>query len=169
MEQNITIENIESLVGKTIKWTSPRSSDNARYGDYTGVALIKAYVPGDYRPIKVETISGDSLEYAFLSRDKFYFAYGDDDRGIGFEEASLWDMLDIHDEPEQSLEIKTGNADIDAKMANIMAKLDAEQKRLSAVADELKGYGRMAESEHFRTEVGALVLAQNIILKEFGF
>ena len=85
MEQNITINNIESLVGKTIKWTSPRSSDNARYGDYTGVALIKAYVPGDYRPIKVETISGDSLEYAFLSRDKFYFAYSDDDCGIGFE------------------------------------------------------------------------------------
>ena len=85
MEQIITIENIESLIGKTIKWSSPCSSDNARYGDYTGVALVKAYVPGDHRPIKVETISGDSLEYAFLSRDKFYFAYSDDDRGIGYE------------------------------------------------------------------------------------
>lgn len=85
MEQIITIENIKSLIGKTIKWSSPTSADNAMYGPYRGVALIKAYVPGDYRPIKVETISGDSLEYAFLSRDKFYFAYGDDDRGIGFE------------------------------------------------------------------------------------
>lgn len=85
MEQVITVKNIESLVGKTIKWSSPCSSDNAKYGDYTGIAFIKAYVPEDHRPIKVETVRGDSLEYAFLSRDRFYFAYSDDDRCIGFE------------------------------------------------------------------------------------
>ena len=85
MEQIITIENIEGLIGKTIKWSSPTSADNAMYGPYRGVALIKGYVPGDRRPIKVETISGHSLEYNFLSCDKYNFAYSDDFRYISFE------------------------------------------------------------------------------------
>jgi hypothetical protein len=72
MKQIITIENIESFIGKTIRWSVARSSDNAMYGDYAGEAVIRYYDPSNCdHPFEVEQICGDRFT-AWRAGDTFY-------------------------------------------------------------------------------------------------
>jgi hypothetical protein len=63
--QFITPENINSLVGKTIKWNAPADRVNA---PYTGIFKVSNVDMSQRRPIAGENIEGDSLEYAFVDQ-----------------------------------------------------------------------------------------------------
>lgn len=86
--QGLTTKNASVLIGKKIKWNAPSDVANA---PYEGVAIIKEVDLSKRRPLSVETVSGDSLEYAFLDTtiqgDILYeeFCYSDADRYVMFD------------------------------------------------------------------------------------
>lgn len=86
--KDLTTKNAKTLIGKKIKWNAPADHANA---DYEGVAIIKEVDFSKNHPLLVETVSGDSLEYAFLDKtlqgDILYeeFCYSDADRFVMFD------------------------------------------------------------------------------------
>lgn len=89
-KENLTIENLPSLVGKTIKWSAPIYKGNQGHwgrGLAGGIATITSVKLEERKPIKAKIIEGDQIEFGFI--DKPWtgdcVAYSDSDRYISFE------------------------------------------------------------------------------------
>lgn len=77
--EQLTINHLPTLVGKTIEWKAPAYSGNA---PYTGISTIESVNPQESRPIKSATIEGDNLNYAFIDGD--LLSYSDSSRYVTF-------------------------------------------------------------------------------------
>lgn len=78
----LTIENVNSLIGKKINWFAPACRHNE---DYEGVAIITAVDLSAYNPITAERVVGDDLSHAFIGIHN-RFAYTDSDRFVLYRE-----------------------------------------------------------------------------------
>lgn len=78
----LTIDKAKKLIGKKIKWGAPADPANV---DYEGIAIIKEINKSNRKPLVVETVEGDSLEYAFLDGVYDELCYSDGDRLVTFE------------------------------------------------------------------------------------
>ena len=81
----LTTENVESLIGKKIRFTAPAYRMNK---DYEGVCIIKSVDYANRKPLKCECLEGDDLSYAFLEDygTPRSFAYTDSGRTVFVEE-----------------------------------------------------------------------------------
>lgn len=80
----LTTSNVESLNGKKIRWYAPASKWNE---NYTGIALITSVDVSERRPIKSETLDGDTLDYAFVDdlMNDGSISYSDSYRNVTFK------------------------------------------------------------------------------------
>lgn len=80
IDVELTKNNVESFIGREIRWWAPAAEGNKTC---EGVAVIEAVDFNRRRPIKARTIEGDDLDYAFFGNDdEQVFAYGDEDRFV---------------------------------------------------------------------------------------
>lgn len=77
----LTTNNIQYLIGKTIKWNAPAYKGNK---DNEGICIIRSYLFNERNPLRCSTIKGDNLEYAFLCNNNDIFSYSDEDRFVTF-------------------------------------------------------------------------------------
>jgi hypothetical protein len=82
--QHLTFDILLTLLGQTIRWSAPSSSENRPYG---GISRISGIV-ASYRPILGETIEGDMLSIARVD-DAGRLVYSDDFRFITFQIVKL--------------------------------------------------------------------------------
>lgn len=83
--QIITIQNLPTLVGKTIKWSAPAAQGNKAA---KGIAKITAVDLSKHQPITAEIIEGRNLQFAFIDRDYNpggSIGFSDSDRYISFQ------------------------------------------------------------------------------------
>ncbi len=78
--QQLTFDTLLTLLGQTIRWSAPSSSENRPYG---GISRISGIV-ASHRPILGETIEGDMLSIARVDDDG-RLVYSDCFRFITFE------------------------------------------------------------------------------------
>ena len=81
----LTTENVESLIGKKIRFTAPAYRMNK---DYEGVCIIKSIDYAHRNALECECLEGDDLSYAFLEDygTPRSFAYTDSGRTVFVEE-----------------------------------------------------------------------------------
>lgn len=85
--QTLSTDNVNSLIGKKIKWSAPGYRAN---GNYEGISIIKSVDLEKDKPLTTETISGDNLAFAFLDKTMQgkilceAFCFSDTDRYVTF-------------------------------------------------------------------------------------
>ena len=83
-KQNLACIALQTLVGKTVKWSAPSAKENR---PYSGIDKIISIDLKERRPLKTEVIEGDDLSFAFVDdfmNDEF-LSYSDSCRIVTFE------------------------------------------------------------------------------------
>jgi hypothetical protein len=83
-KQHMTFIALETLVGKTIKWSAPSAKENR---PYSGIDKIISIDLKDRTPLKTEVIEGDDLSFAFVDdmMKNEFLSYSDSYRVVSFE------------------------------------------------------------------------------------